>query len=103
MNIIDLTKEEYKEELCIIIGTLYKYQELKPSLLKEIANELQAVPQPPRLHYCSPKDTLFLEDEVARIKLVDNLSLKTLVTGLVCAVHGHQLNDGSFLVILKSN
>ncbi|XP_011498026.1 PREDICTED: DNA polymerase delta subunit 2-like isoform X2 [Ceratosolen solmsi marchali] len=98
LSIVDLTKDEYKEYPCIVIGTLYKYQELKPSILKEIANELQAVPQPPRLHYCSPKDMLFLEDDVARIKLVGDLPLNALVTGLVCAIYGQGLNDGSFLV-----
>lgn len=98
MQIVDLTKDEYKETPCVIIGTLYKHQELKPSILKEIAAELQAVPQPPRLNYCSPKDTLFLEDDVSRVKLVGNVAAETLVTGLACAVFGHGLNDGSFWV-----
>ena len=100
MHIVDLTNDENKEVPCIIIGTLYKHQELKPSILREIAEELQALPQPQRLNYCSPKDALFLEDDVARVKLVGNLTAEALVTGLVCAVFGHGLDDGSFWVSL---
>lgn len=95
---MDLTKDECKEIKCIVIGTLYKHQELKPSILKEIANELQAVPQPSRLNFCSSKDTLFLEDDVSRVKLVGNITPNALVTGLACAVLGHGLQDGSFWV-----
>lgn len=98
MHIVDLTKSEYEEVPSVIIGTLYKHQELKPSVLKEMAEELQAVPQPSRLNYCSSKDSLFLEDDVARVKLVGNLTVEALVTGLVCAVCGHQTKDGSFWV-----
>lgn len=101
LHIVDLTKDECKEVKCIIIGTLYKHQELKPSMLKELANELQAVPQPPRLNYCSSKDTLFLEDDVSRVKLVGNITSKALVTGLACAVLGHGLEDGSFWVSIQ--
>ncbi|XP_014203660.1 DNA polymerase delta small subunit-like [Copidosoma floridanum] len=98
IQIVDLIKDEYKEVSCVIIGTLYKHQALKPSILKEIADELQAVPQPPRLNYCNPKDALFLEDDVARIRLVGNLTPEALVTGLTSALCGHGLNDGSFWV-----
>ncbi|XP_001607856.1 DNA polymerase delta small subunit isoform X1 [Nasonia vitripennis] len=98
LHIVDLTKDEYEEVPSIIIGTLYKHQELKPSILKEIAEELQAVPQPSRLNYCSTKDSLYLEDDVSRVKLVGNLTAEALVTGLICAVCGHQTKDGSFWV-----
>ncbi|KAJ8682761.1 hypothetical protein QAD02_018553 [Eretmocerus hayati] len=98
LQIVDLTNDEYLNTPCVIIGTLYKHQELKPSILKELSEELQAVPQPPRLNYCSPKDTLFLEDNVSRVKLVGNIALEILVSGLACAVSGHGLNDGSFWV-----
>ncbi|XP_058791528.1 DNA polymerase delta subunit 2-like [Phymastichus coffea] len=98
LQIVDLTKDKYEETPCIIIGTLYKHQELKPSILKEMSEELQTIPQPPRQNYCSPRDSLFLEDDVARVKLVGNLNVDTLVTGLVCAVNGHGLSDGTFWV-----
>ena len=97
MEIVDLTKEESTNK-CILLGTLYKHQELKPSILKEIADELQAIPQPPRLNYCSPKDALFLEDDVARVKLVGNIAADSLVTGLICSVIGTNMQDGSFWV-----
>lgn len=94
-----MTQEKNFKVQCIIVGTLYKHQELKPSILKEIADELQSVAQPPRLNYCNPKDSLYLEDDVSRVKLIgNNVTPEALVTGLVCAVLGHATNDGSFLV-----
>ncbi|KAL7289107.1 hypothetical protein TKK_0017055 [Trichogramma kaykai] len=98
LQIVDLTKEEYEGVQCAIFGTLYKHQELKPSVLKTISEELQAVPQPPRLNFCSPKDSVYLEDDVSRIKLFGGLEPDTLVTGLVCGVLGHVSSDGCFWV-----
>lgn len=40
--------KEGVEETCVVIGTLFKHQELKPSILKELSDELQMVPQPKR-------------------------------------------------------
>lgn len=33
---------------CIIIGTIFKHQELKPSILKELSDQLDIIPPPPR-------------------------------------------------------
>nr|XP_012137743.1 PREDICTED: DNA polymerase delta small subunit-like isoform X2 [Megachile rotundata] len=84
----------------IVIGTLYKHQELKPSILRELSEELQLATQPARSNYASFKDVLYLEDESLRIKLVGNhMNIQDAVTGVVCAVLGHELENGSFLVI----
>uniref|UniRef100_A0A1B0BHL7 DNA polymerase delta small subunit n=1 Tax=Glossina palpalis gambiensis TaxID=67801 RepID=A0A1B0BHL7_9MUSC len=48
-------REDFAEE-CIIIGTIYKHQAHKPSILKEISEENQLAPQPPRQHYADPED-----------------------------------------------
>lgn len=40
--------KEEKEETCVIIGTLFKHQELKPSILKQLSEELQLLPEPQR-------------------------------------------------------
>ncbi|KAK9310263.1 hypothetical protein QLX08_000287 [Tetragonisca angustula] len=92
--------ERNESDTCVIIGTLYKHQELKPSILHELSNELQLQVQPARINYASFKDILYLEDETLRIKLIGNhINIQDVVTGIVCAVCGHELENGEFLVI----
>ncbi|XP_076170035.1 DNA polymerase delta subunit 2 isoform X2 [Ptiloglossa arizonensis] len=87
--------EKDQDNNCILIGTLYKHQELKPSILRELSEKLQVTPQPPQTNYASFKDALFLEDEMLRIKLVGNhMNIQDVVTGIVCAVFGRELEDG---------
>ncbi|XP_066589411.1 DNA polymerase delta subunit 2-like [Prorops nasuta] len=94
-NLVDAVEDN----LYIIIGVLYKHQELKPSILKDLSEELQVQLQPARSHYASTKDLLFLEDETFRVKLIDNYQkVQEVVTGLVCATLGQVIEDGSFLV-----
>lgn len=83
---------------------------MKPSLLRELSTELQLQTQPARANYASFKDILYLEDETLRIKLVDNhINIQDVVTGIVCAVLGHELKDGElsvnifFYTIYKNN
>ncbi|XP_045116408.1 DNA polymerase delta subunit 2-like [Portunus trituberculatus] len=85
-------------EKCIIIGTLYKKQELKPSILKEISEEYQLMPQPVVKNYVGESDEIILEDEVQRIHLIGNIDVPTLVTGLVVAVLGKASEGGKFHV-----
>uniref|UniRef100_A0A182MZ74 DNA polymerase delta small subunit n=1 Tax=Anopheles dirus TaxID=7168 RepID=A0A182MZ74_9DIPT len=83
---------------CVIIGTLFKHQELKPSILREISEENQLAPQPPRSHYTHDNDILILEDALQRIKLVGKIDVHSIVTGVVCAVMGYEESDGRFFV-----
>ncbi|XP_050077714.1 DNA polymerase delta subunit 2 [Anopheles maculipalpis] len=83
---------------CVIIGTLFKHQELKPSILREISEENQLAPQPPRSHYTNDNDILILEDALQRIKLVGKIDVHSVVTGVVCAVMGYEESDGRFFV-----
>lgn len=85
-------------ERCIIVGTLYKHQELKPSILKEISDEHQLIPQPVRTHFTDDQDELILEDELQRIKLIGELSPHEVITGVVCSVMGAQAPGGKFNV-----
>ncbi|XP_075210012.1 DNA polymerase delta subunit 2-like [Lycorma delicatula] len=85
-------------EKCVVIGTLFKHQELKPSILKEISEELQLVPQPPRSHFTSDSDKLILEDELQRIMLLGNIDIHSVVTGIICAVMGNEDQSGKFHV-----
>jgi len=91
---------ENVEKSCILIGVLYKDQQMKPSLLHDLSKELQLEVQPIN-NYASINDKLFLEDETLRIKLVGNhIDIQEIVTGIVCAVLGHELENGTFWVYI---
>ncbi|XP_003977449.2 DNA polymerase delta subunit 2 [Takifugu rubripes] len=85
-------------EQCCIVGTLFKGMELQPSILKEISDELNLLPQPARVKYISETDKLILEDELQRIKLEGKIDRDKCVTGSVIAVYGAEKNDGIFTV-----
>lgn len=89
--------EDFEGQECVIIGTLYKHQKWKPSILHELSEDHQLTLPEPKLNYCSEKDQLFLEDEMLRIKLVvEDKQLKNYVTGVVCAILGYKDKNGSF-------
>lgn len=75
-------------EKCIILGTTFVHQHLKPSILREISEETQLAPQPLRTHFVDESDTLILEDEVQRIQLLGDVPVHKFVTGIVMAVLG---------------
>ncbi|CAJ1067982.1 DNA polymerase delta subunit 2 [Xyrichtys novacula] len=85
-------------EQCCIVGTLFKRMELQPSILKEISEEHNLLPQPPRSKYISETDELNLEDELQRIKLEGKIDRDKCVTGSVVAVYGAERSDGKFTV-----
>ena len=89
---------------CIIIGTLYKQMELKPSILKEISEQNGLVAPPPgigsRSRYADPSDELILEDELQRVPLTGDISVGEMISGTVVALYGHQPEEhtGKFFV-----
>ncbi|XP_076020874.1 DNA polymerase delta subunit 2 [Genypterus blacodes] len=85
-------------EQCCIVGTLFKRMELQPSILKEISDEHNLLPQPARTKYISETDELILEDELQRIKLEGKIDTARCVTGSVVAVYGAEKNEGKFTV-----
>lgn len=61
---------------------------LKPSILKEIAEENLLAPLPPPQDYNDVSDEIVLEDDIQRIKLVGNINVGEMVSGIVCGVLG---------------
>jgi len=89
---------------CVIIGTLYKQMELKPSILKEISEQNGLVAPPPgigsRSRYSDPSDELILEDELQRVALTGNIDVGQMISGTVVALYGRQPEEfaGKFFV-----
>lgn len=63
-----LTQEKYKK--CVVIGTVFKDQKLKPSILKRLAEVNQLTPQPLVTHFTDDSDRIFIEDELQRYELL---------------------------------
>jgi DNA polymerase delta subunit 2 len=94
---------EDNPETCIIIGTFYKDQVLKPSILKEISNDHKDK-EPARdtlnANYHHESDKLILEDDVQRIRLEGNINVAEMITGVVGAVLGKSKNHSEPLKTL---
>jgi DNA polymerase delta subunit 2 len=91
-----LSAEKYGK--CVVIGTLFKNQKLKPSILKRLAEGNQLVPQPVLTHFTDKSDELFIEDELQRYQLIGGLECANLVTGISCALLGTDDGKGRFTV-----
>lgn len=63
-----LSENDYPK--CIVIGTLFKDQKLKPSVLKQLAEANSLVPQPVYTHFTDDSDSLFIEDELQRFQMI---------------------------------
>ncbi|CAH1997561.1 unnamed protein product [Acanthoscelides obtectus] len=90
-----LVEENYDE--CVVIGTIFKNQKCKPSILRQLAEASQLEMQPV---FSRPDETdqLFIEDELQRYHLIGNIDSKTLVTGITCALLGSDIGKGKFQV-----
>lgn len=75
---------------------------MEPLKLKDYSEEIQVTHQPKRKNYSNEKDELFIEDKIQRIKLASGyINSLEIVTGIVCAVLGHLLDNGTFWVKIK--
>ncbi|ALC44809.1 CG12018 [Drosophila busckii] len=97
MKLCELRGEQNVQ--CIIIGTIFKHQAHRPSILRDISEENQLAPQPQRQNYSEPGDKIILEDELQRVRLQGELmAASKMATGVVCAVKGGTDIDG-FLTV----
>ncbi|KXJ08373.1 DNA polymerase delta subunit 2 [Exaiptasia diaphana] len=85
-------------EPCIIVGTLFKKMELKPSILKEISAEENLLIQPVRAKYADDEDVLVMEDETQRVVLTGNIPVGTSISGTVMSLKGYTTDEGKFQV-----
>lgn len=84
-KLADLREED--SDKCILVGTLYKQQKLKPSILREISDENHVPPQPTTVYH-DESDRVILEDGLNRIALTGKIEAGKTVTGVVCALLG---------------
>ncbi|KAJ4429360.1 hypothetical protein ANN_28122 [Periplaneta americana] len=85
----------------IIINSNFMLLSLGSNVLQQLMKLIhihQLIPQPSRTHFVDEHDQLILEDELQRIRLIGNLNVHLVVTGVVCAVYGHEEGDGKFIV-----
>ncbi|KRZ77435.1 DNA polymerase delta subunit 2, partial [Trichinella papuae] len=93
--------ELIEREECVTIGTVCKIQDLRPNVLKEIADEGHVIPQPIAPLKCtSDTDDVVLEDENLRIKLIGSVeSIVVAVCGMVTSGGKFHVDDVLFLPI----
>lgn len=85
-RILDIKLNEH----CYLIGTIFKEMPLKPNVLSEYTKEQAILLVPEHQNFVSEKDSLILEDEGGRIKLIldDPHLVSKYVTGMVVTVLG---------------
>eukprot|EP00005_Dracoamoeba_jomungandri_P002735 CAMPEP_0174260122 /NCGR_PEP_ID=MMETSP0439-20130205/8857_1 /TAXON_ID=0 /ORGANISM="Stereomyxa ramosa, Strain Chinc5" /LENGTH=389 /DNA_ID=CAMNT_0015344293 /DNA_START=312 /DNA_END=1481 /DNA_ORIENTATION=+ len=85
-------------EECVVTGTLYKEMPLRPDVLKYYAEKRSILPPVTKENYVSKDDVLILEDDSGRIQLIGAVNPDILVTGIIAAVIGRELETGEFQV-----
>jgi DNA polymerase delta subunit 2 len=69
-------------QLCVVVGTLYKQMQLKPSILEEYSKERSVVLLATPSKFTHNDDYLIMEDESGRVKLIRDAKLPSFyVTG----------------------
>ena len=81
-----------KNEICCVVGILYKEMKMKPNVLQKISGGMLDTTAVSQLSsYISEDDVLYIEDENGKVKL--NLSecsesIKNICSGLVAGLSG---------------
>ncbi|KZT28588.1 hypothetical protein NEOLEDRAFT_1161072 [Neolentinus lepideus HHB14362 ss-1] len=89
-----------KSQLCYIVGTVYMDMPLKPNVLEDIGRDRSIPAPPPRDKIYSADDSISLEDESGRIRLIgEPVEKAELVTGVIIAALGIETPSGEFQVV----
>ncbi|KIJ17329.1 hypothetical protein PAXINDRAFT_175820 [Paxillus involutus ATCC 200175] len=89
-----------KSQLCWVLGTVYMDMPLKPNVLEDLGRDHSLPPPLLREKFYSDEDSVMLEDESGRIKLVgERLKSTHLVTGVITAALGIETPNGDFEVM----
>jgi len=98
VQLSDLREEndEERTEDILIVGTIFKQQENRPSILKEFSEDKINVVMKDPDSYASDTDTMVLEDENMRIKLIGNITPSVYVNGVVAGCWGREVKGGNF-------
>ncbi|KAG6878100.1 hypothetical protein C0992_008588 [Termitomyces sp. T32_za158] len=92
--------EVVKSRMCYIVGTVYMDMPLKPNVIEDLARDQSIPPPPPNRKFYSPEDSVMLEDESGRIRLVGEfVKSARLVTGVIVGALGAETANGDFEVV----
>ncbi|OWZ59501.1 DNA polymerase delta subunit 2 [Cryptococcus neoformans c45] len=101
-RILNLTRSQ----LCYIVGTIYMEMPLKPNILEDMARDHWLAAPIPRTKFFSAQDSIHLEDESGRVRLIGDVIQRErdrkgggLVTGVIMAALGMETPSGDFEVI----
>ena len=97
ISIKKLSEVEHNQRCCII-GTIFKFMVLQPSILKELSDELDVPFEALPSSYADETDKLILEDHQQRISLIGNVNPGEFYTGSIVACLGYENEDGQFVV-----
>lgn len=98
VGLSDLSQLENGEKV-VIIGILFKHMQLQPTVLKEISEDNQLIPQPLRDRYIDDQDYLILQAERESIKLTGNSSVHSHLTGIVMGLLGYVSGEAKEFVV----
>lgn len=89
-----------RESDCIVIGTIFKRMKLQPDVVRELSSgNFHIKHERYHGHFTSQDDTLVLEDADESISLVGNINPKQFVTGVVVALLGVPIDEGSQFMV----
>jgi len=93
--------QEPRTEDILVVGTIFKQEENRPSILKEYAEQSEDkvdVPEAEKEKYTSENDSLILEDDTMRVNLIGKVNPHIYVNGVVVGAWGREARGGNFRV-----